>query len=151
VLPEIVFKEEAVLNPFVRLTVAAIIALCAPVVMAADVIVFPAVSQRELSVNSIRLVFTMRMLRWPDGTRIRVFVFPDDHPAHRQFAKRQLGLYPHQLRRVWDRNRYSGSGPVPVEVASVKEMMELVSATPGAIGYVPEETMKKGVEVVRVK
>ena len=150
-LPEIVFREEAVLKLFVRLTAAAFIAICAPTLAAAEVIVFPGVVQRELSVSAIRLVFTMRMLRWSDGTRIRVFVLQDDHPAHREFSKRSLGLYPHQLRRVWDRNRYSGSGPVPVEVASVEEMVERVSATPGAIGYVPEMAEKEGVEVVHVE
>ena len=125
--------------------------ICSSAVTAAEVIVFRGVAQRELSVNSLRLVYTMRMLHWPDGTRIRVFVLPDDHPVHRKFAKRSLALYPHQLRRVWDRHRYSGSGPVPVEVASVKEMMERVAATPGGIGYVPDGAAKDGVEVVHVK
>ena len=127
------------------------IAICSSAVAAAEVFVFEGVAQRELSVNTIRLVFTMRMLRWPDGTRIRVFVLPDDHLAHREFAKRSLELYPHQLRRVWDRHRYSGSGPVPVEVASVEEMVERVAATPGGIGYVPDGSAREGVGVVHVQ
>ena len=139
------------MNLVFRLIAAAHIVIFSSAVTAAEVIVFEGVAQREFSVSSIRLVFTMRMLRWPDGTRIRVFVLPDDHPAHREFAKRSLALYPHQLRRVWDRHRYSGSGPVPVEVASVAEMMERVAATPGGIGYVPDGMAKEGVEVVHVR
>ena len=143
-------RDETVVHLFVRIIAIAQIAILSSAAMAAEVIVFQGVAQRELSINSVRLVFTMRMLRWPDGTRIRVFVLPDDHPAHRQFAKRSLALYPHQLRRVWDRHRYSGSGPGPVEVATVAEMVERVAATPGGIGYVPDDAAKEGVEVIHV-
>ena len=118
---------------------------------AADVIVHKAVAQREISLGVIRLVFTMRMLRWPDGSRIKVFVLPDSHPIHREFAKQSLELYPRQLRRVWDRYRFSGSGPVPVEVSSEQEMAQRVADTPGAIGYLPDGAATDEVRVIHVK
>lgn len=118
---------------------------------AAEVIVNRAVPERDLSRNVARLVFTMRLLRWQDQSRIRVFVLPDTHPLHREFTKRTLDLYPRQLRRVWDRNLYSGAGPVPVEISSVEEMERVVAETPGAIGYLPDGLARETVRVIHVR
>lgn len=134
-----------------RIAAAVLLVMISSTSKAADVIANLAVDERNLSVAVIRLVFTMRMLRWPDGTRIRVFVLPDAHSVHREFAKKSLELYPRQLRRVWDRYRFSGSGPVPVEVASEAEMAERVATTPGAIGYLPDGAATDEVRVIHVR
>jgi hypothetical protein len=118
---------------------------------AAEIVVHRALSQQELTIGAARLLFTMRLLRWPDGTRVRVFVLPDSEPLHRQFAKQSLGLYPRQLRRVWDRHLFSGSGAVPVSVSSVDEMLKRVGETPGAIGYLPDGVANEAVRVIHVK
>ena len=118
---------------------------------AAEIIVHRAVQQGELTLNVARLLFTMRLLRWSDGTRVRVFVLPDSDPLHRMFAKQTLDLYPRQLRRVWDRHLFSGSGAVPVTVDSVEEMLRRVSETPGAIGYLPDGLATETVRIIHVK
>lgn len=147
----IVLRTKHRLPHLIRIAAAVLMVMVSNASRAAEVIVHQAVAERELSVSMIRLVFTMRMLRWPDGTRIRVFVLPDAHSAHRDFAKRSLELYPRQLRRVWDRYRFSGSGYVPVEVATVEEMAERVATTPGAIGYLPDGVATEKVRVLHVK
>lgn len=108
-------------------------------------------AQIELDLGLARLMFTMRTRVWPDGMRVRVFVLPDRHPLHRVFAKKTLALYPRQLRRVWDRNLFSGTGAVPFEVSSVEEMAEKVAATPGAIGYLPSDMVTADVRIIHVK
>ena len=117
----------------------------------AELVVHRSLDQRELTLGVARLVFTMRLLRWPDGTRVRVFVLPDSHPLHRAFAKQSLDLYPRQLRRVWDRHLFSGSGAVPVSVSTVDEMLKRVGETPGAIGYLPDGVANDSVRVIHVK
>jgi len=120
-------------------------------VCAAEVVVHRALGQDEITLNIVRLIFTMRLIRWPDGSRVRVFVLPDSTELHREFSKQQLDLYPRQLRRVWDRNLFSGSGAVPVTVYSVEEMLRRVEETPGAIGYLPDGYATDGVRTVHVK
>lgn len=127
------------------------IAILARAPHAAEIIVNRAVPEHDLTLNVVRLVFTMRLLRWQDQSRIRVFVLSDVHPVHREFAKQSLDLYPRQLRRVWDRNLYSGAGPVPAQVSSVEEMARLVAETPGAIGYLPNGLAEDRVRVVHVR
>ena len=119
------------------LLLSCVIALPASLV-AAELVAHRTVEQRELTLNHARLLFTMRVLRWPDGQRVRVFVLPDSDTLHRSFAKQTLELYPRQLRRVWDRHLFSGAGAVPVTVSSAEEMLQRVSDTPGAVGYLPD-------------
>ena len=117
---------------------------------AAEVIVHLEVDAHELPRRFARLLFTMRVLRWHDGSKVRVFVLPDRHPVHNEFAKESLDLYPRQLRRVWDRHLFSGAGAVPVEVDTVEEMLRKVAGTPGAIGYLPDGFSNNGVRVIHV-
>jgi hypothetical protein len=120
------------------------------VAAAAELVVHPDVGAPELARSLARLLFTMRVLHWHDGTKARVFVLPDRHPVHQEFAKESLGLYPRQLRRVWDRHLFSGAGAVPVEVDSAEEMLRRVADTPGAIGYLPDGFSNGEVRVIRV-
>lgn len=106
-------------------------------------------STGELSRNEARLFFTMRLQHWPDGRPVKVFVLPDDNPVHSRFAKTILGLFPYQLRRVWDRQLFSGTGQAPTTVADEDEMLRRLTTTPGAIGYL--ERLPRDDRVVRLR
>lgn len=88
-----------------------------------------------ISTSELRSIFSMRRRTWKDGTPIRVFVLPDQHPVHKSFCKNILGIFPHRLRKSWDRLVFTGIGQAPTEVNSLQEMNEMVMKTPGAIGY----------------
>jgi len=93
---------------------------------------------QNLSPETVREIFFMRLSSWSDGSSIHVFVLPDNHPLHIRFAKEILGVYPFQLRSAWDRLVYSGTGVAPTTVESVEEMVKRVESTPGGIGYAGE-------------
>lgn len=114
------------------------------------VAVNPKVVIETLSRNELRAIFAMRRRVWPDGTPIRVFVLPDDHPFHWTFCKKILRVYPYQLRRIWDRNVFSGTGPAPVEVETLGEMHRRISEVSGAIGYLSPEWVDSRVKIVEV-
>jgi hypothetical protein len=104
-----------------------------------------------LTRNEARLLFTMRLKNWPNGTLVKVFVLPDNHTLHGDFANELLGLYPYQLRRVWDRQLFSGTGQAPITVANEMEMIDRVATTPGAIGYAKEPVDNPNVRVLEVR
>ncbi len=104
----------------------------------------------QLSLNTTRLMFSMQLERWPDGNAVRVFVLPDNHPVHRDFSKDRLKLYPRQLRRVWDRQLYSGTGQAPETVADEAAMRKAVAETPGAIGYLSREMIDDTVRELQI-
>jgi ABC-type phosphate transport system substrate-binding protein len=103
-----------------------------------------------LSRNEARLFFTMRLQHWTDNQPLRVFVLPDDNPNHKIFVKTVLGMFPYQLRRIWDRQLFSGTGQVPITVNSEAEMLQRVASTPGAIGYISEVPRDASIQVIRV-
>ncbi len=124
-----------------------VIGLIAPVdpVAAADVAVavnpVTQVIAGDLSRNALRAIFGMRLRIWPDGSEIRVYVLPDDHPLHVQFCKEILGVFPHQLRAAWDRLVYSGTGQAPLQVESEDAMRTEIARNAGAVGYLTREVV----------
>lgn len=115
-----------------------------------EVVVHPNVVDRNLSVNTLRAVFGMRMQTWPDGTKIRVFVLPDNASLHQRFSKGTLNIFPYQLRAAWDRLVFSGIGQAPISVVSAEEMRARVASTPGAIGYLWRTNIDDSVVVLQV-
>lgn len=116
-----------------------------------QLIVNAANAEKSLTRNTLRAIFSMRVHRWPDGTPVRVFVLPDAHPTHRSFAREVLSLFPHQLRRSWDRYVYSGIGTAPIEVISEKDMIHKVATIPGGIGYTGREVSNENIRTLFVK
>lgn len=104
-----------------------------------------------LTRNEARLFFTMRLKNWPDGTRVKVFVLPDNNELHRRFANELLGLYPYQLRRVWDRQIFSGTGQAPITLTNEQEVLDRIATTPGAIGYTEALVDNPSVRVLEVR
>lgn len=72
---------------------------------------------------------------WPDNRQIKVYALPDSDPLHKEFVKSNLHMLPHQIRRIWDRMTYSGTGSAPIELDSEQEMIDKIANTPDSIGY----------------
>ena len=119
---------------------------------AQELIVNNALAGTQISQKEARLIFTMRLRQWSASNHtIKVFVLPDDSPLHGDFAKSVLGLFPYQLRRVWDRQLFSGTGQTPTTVSNEQEMLRRVASTPGAVGYAAKQPANPRVHVVEVR
>lgn len=100
------------------------------------------------SQSALRAIFGMRLRKWEDGSPIRVFVMPDDHPLHISFSKNVLHVFPYQLRAAWNRLVFSGTGEEPIIVKSEQKMRAIVGATPGAIGYLSRSMIDESVKPI---
>jgi len=120
----------------IRRLVLIVLLFLMPLIGHGDVIVHPAVSVDAVQRQYLVSIFTMRTRTWPDGKPIRVFVLPNKHAQHEAFVKENLGLFPYQLRKIWDRQVFSGASQSPYTVRTVEEMYQRVRNTPGAIGYI---------------
>jgi len=118
---------------------------------AVDLVVNRNTPVKNLSLNMVRAIFGMRLTSWPDGMPIHVFVLGDKTSLHSDFSKQILGVFPHQLRRAWNRQIYAGIGQAPARLESEKEMREKVAETPGAIGYISEEMLNEQIRKVAVE
>lgn len=102
----------------------------------------------ELSLSSVRSIFAMRTHHWSDGTPIKVFVLKDNDEVHSTFCKNILRMFPYQLRRLWDKQIFSGTGVAPTTVKSIEEMHERVGQTKGAIGYVRKVQLTDKIKLI---
>lgn len=116
-----------------------------------DLVINRDIDYENVSRNTLRSIFSMRMTQWPNGTPIRVFVMGDKTAQHAAFTKHLLGVFPHQLRRAWNRQIFSGMGQAPIKVESEEEMLEQIENTPGAIGYLSEEHINEHVRTLSVE
>lgn len=114
------------------------------------VITYPSTSISEIPKNHIRSIFTMRLRQWPNGSPITLVTMADDHPVHINFVQATVRLFPHKLRKNWDKLIYSGTGQAPIEVKTEAEMIDYVSKTPGTIGYVSKEPVNENVTVLKL-
>lgn len=99
----------------------------------------------------MRAIYSKRLHQWPDGTRVQVYALPDNRPVHDRFCKSKLNIFPHQMRKVWDRMIYSGTGQAPIQVDSEIEMVTTVSSISGAVGYVSSNLVNKTVKAIDVE
>lgn len=109
------------------------------------------VPQDTISKNGLSAIFKMRLHKWADDTAVTVFVLGDDNPMHKSFCKIILNVFPHQMRRVWDRLVFSGSGQAPIQLDNKEEMIEKLASTAGAIGYLRESDVTEGIKVLQVQ
>lgn len=116
-----------------------------------EIVVNPSVNEKNLSVNLLRSIFSMRLKTWPDGTKIRVFVLSDEDQLHQIVSKEKLNVFPYQLRSTWDRLVFSGTGQAPTKVNSNEEMLTKIATTPGAIGYLWKANINENVNVLEIK
>lgn len=116
-----------------------------------EVVTHPDVNQEVVSVNVLRAIFSMRLKTWPNGKLIKVFVLPDDHLLHHDFAKEKLNVFPYQLRSTWDRLVFSGTGQAPTRVSSNEEMLEKITNTSGAIGYLETTYINDDIHTLQIK
>lgn len=119
-----------------------------PKLEAAEIIVNQTVADEQLSLSRARAIFTMRQRFWSSGEQIKVYTLADRQPLHKTFAKKKLNMFSHQLRRVWDRMVFSGTGQAPIELDSETEMLQTIANTPNAIGYISREPEDKKVRVL---
>jgi len=114
------------------------------------IITHPDNAQNALSAKGLKAIFSMRLQTWKNKTPIKVFVLKDNHDLHTQFSKEYIGVFPHQLRKAWDRLVFSGTGQAPIEVNSEEEMLTQVKNTPGAIGYLTTDKVDDSVKTIQL-
>jgi len=104
-----------------------------------------------LSLSRLRTIFGLKVRHWDDQTPITVYTTSSVEKEFNTFCKEILGIFSHQLRRAWGRLIYSGRALSPTTVASFNEMVEVVSATPGAIGYIPRHEFDATIHQLEIR
>ena len=92
----------------------------------------------QLDQRSLRGFFTLKRTIWPSGRAVQIITLNTDSLEHRSFVEDKLKLFSYQVRRIWDRQIFSGSALTPIEVNSFEELITKIATTPGSIGYIAQ-------------
>lgn len=107
------------------------------------------VSISQLSSSQIRELFTGAKSRFSDGSRA-VPVVLKGGPAHEVFLHKHLAETPEDFRTLWRKLVFTGQGSMLKEFASESAMLEYITVTPGAIGYVSRVSNPDAVKILIV-
>ncbi|WP_326498681.1 substrate-binding domain-containing protein [Methylomicrobium sp. Wu6] len=107
--------------------------------------------QRNISQPGLNAIFNMRLRHWSDDSPITVYVLQDEDPLHKKFCKQKLHVFPHQLRKGWNRLVFSGTGQAPVSIETEEDMVKRISETPGAIGYLNGKDLTADVKILDIE
>jgi ABC-type phosphate transport system substrate-binding protein len=118
---------------------------CATVSAQTAVIVNESVSTRSLTQKELMDIYTLNRAHWDDGSRISVFDMKSGKAKDSFLA--HVGMTEDELKRIWLRKQFTGKARPPRALATEEEVIEHVSRTPGAIGYVSERAIKNPTSV----
>ena len=92
----------------------------------------------KLDNETLRSVFLGQKTFWETGGRIAPIMRPPSVPAGKLFFQDILAMVPGRFHHHWSGLELSGAGVAPSAVASPQDVARLVSANPGAIGFITE-------------
>jgi hypothetical protein len=92
--------------------------------------------------RALRGFFTLKRTVWPNGHAVQIITLNTDNIKHRRFVEDELKLFNYQVKRIWDRQIFSGSALTPIEVDDFAELIRKITSTPGSIGYIAQSDIQ---------
>jgi ABC-type phosphate transport system substrate-binding protein len=105
----------------------------------------------SLSKNQLKKIYTKKMTKWEDGSKIKPIDLQKSSEVRSSFSDNVLKKSISAMRAFWQRQIFSGKGVPPPEKKSDADVIEYVKNNPGAIGYVSANANISGVKKITVK
>jgi ABC-type phosphate transport system substrate-binding protein len=102
------------------------------------IIANPSVPAEKLDPDEIKNIFLGKTAKWGNNDMVMVVV-SQDADVHKNFLQKYIKRTENQFENVWRQNLFTGKGTLPVKVKSVDELVDYVSKTKGAIGYISSD------------
>ncbi|MFB6249932.1 MAG: hypothetical protein ABEL97_15330 [Salinibacter sp.] len=100
----------------------------------------------QIDAGTLEDIYLLEQGKWDDGSQIVRFNLETDDAVKTTFF-RYLGQEVSDVKKVWLRKKLSGAAQPPEEVSS-DQIVDKVSSTSGAIGYVPADAATDAVKVI---
>lgn len=111
------------------------------------VIVHSSTKTEAISPNQLLDIYTLNSQNWSDGKKIYITDFKGDSEIRTKFYS-SMSINKNDIKRIWLRKQFSGSGTPPLTVTTNEEMIEKVLSKPGTIGYVPADQIPENTKVI---
>jgi ABC-type phosphate transport system substrate-binding protein len=103
----------------------------------------------SLTADEVKNILLGKQVSLPGGIAVKLVVQADgpvQEKVIRDFTQRTTD----QFDKYWERQVFSGKGIMPTRCGSDAEVIEMVSKTPGAFGYVAKASLTTAVTAVDV-
>ena len=104
----------------------------------------------SISASDVEKIFLGKQTSWSNGSKIH-FLTLKEPTTHETFLKSYVGKSPSQFKTFWKKQVFTGKGKMPKTAGSGQEMIDLVTKTSGAIGYVAAGTDLGGAKTLSVQ
>lgn len=113
-------------------------------------IVNPQGADASLSADDLKAVLLGNKTKWEGGGLVKLAVLTAG-AAHDKVMKDHVQRSADQFDKYWKKLVFSGKGVMPAQAADEAAMIDYVSKTPGALGYVSAGAVTDKVKVLALK
>lgn len=103
----------------------------------------------SLTPKDVKNIYLGKMKVWDNGMKI-VFVTLGSGDTTNRFLKQYVKKNPSMFNKYWKKKVFTGGGKPPRSFSREKDLLEYVSKTKGAIGYVSSQAYKDNVKILSV-
>jgi ABC-type phosphate transport system substrate-binding protein len=114
------------------------------------VIVHPDNPTSTLQRDDVSRLFLKKITHWSDGRTATPVDLVESSAAREAFSRDVHHRPPSAIKKYWQQMVFSGESAPPPEVATEEDVLAMVSSDPGAIGYVSDEAVLRGVKILDV-
>jgi ABC-type phosphate transport system substrate-binding protein len=108
------------------------------------------VKDTAITKEDLKEIFLGKKVQWTDNTKIR-FVTSKEPDSHKTFLRTYINKSAKQYSNYWRKMVFTGKGKIPKSFTTSAEMIEYVSGTSGAIGYIGSSTTPANVNTINVQ
>jgi len=127
--------------------------LCSPLAARSENLIVIAnkdVTTASVTRSELQNIFLGKTLKWPDGKKIKPAVLKEGS-THERFLNEMLARRVAQFDTHWKQVIFTGKGRPPKMLDSEEELVQYVSVTEGAVGYIDSGTEHADVKTIEVK
>jgi hypothetical protein len=119
--------------------------------MAVAIVVHPSTRVDNLSFDELRRYFRGEKQFWPDGSRVTLLVRAPVAQERKIVLQKIYRMNEDAFRQYWIAKMFRAEVAAGPKIVYSSEMArELVTAIPGAIGFMPAASVGSGVKVIRI-
>lgn len=139
-------KNDMRLKVFFRASiVAAFILYLSPMISLTNaevfIVAYPKIPEKNITKQDVEKIFTGKKSKWSDGTKIIPVVLGIES-LHEEFTRGYVSKSSAQFKAYWNKMMFTGEGRPPQVFKTYDELIDYVSITPGAIGYIPVDSAR---------
>lgn len=114
------------------------------------VVVNKGVSVNSLSRDDAEAIFLGDKSKWDDGKSIRIAIL-EGTSASKSFLQKVVGKTPSQFDYYWKKQVFAGKASAPKTFDDAASLVQFVSSTAGAVGFVGDGQAGSSVKSISIK